>query len=55
MPPTFLIGGWGWVGGSGMFIFHLNYVCITLTINYIIPINYLVENFNKLTQMAVSK
>ena len=67
MLPTFLIGG----GGAMIclcppplltphFYFPLElYVYITLTNNYLaffhIPIKYLVENFNKLTQMAVSK
>ena len=58
-----------WGGDNGIsclpiltphFLFsHLNYVYIALTINSLfdifhIPINYFVEHFNKLTQMAVT-
>ena len=53
-------GGGGGGGVNGNFPLEL-YVYLTLTNNYLaffifhIPINYLVDNFNKLTQMAVIK
>ena len=62
VPRTFLLGGGGGGGGLGQW-----YVCaptfnpilyktdILLFGIFHIPINYLVDNFNKLTQMAVSK
>ena len=66
-PPTFLTGGGG---GNGMFVppptFNPTFLFSTLIIClyntdkqlfgiFHIPINYLVDNFNKLTQMAVIK
>ena len=70
-PPTFLIGGGGGGGGgNGMFVppptfnptflFSTWIICLHNTDKQLfgifhIPINYLVDNFNKLTQMAVIK
>ena len=65
VPPTFFI----WGGGNGMFVpptfnpaflFSTSIICLYNTDKQLfeifhIPINYLVDNFNKLIQMAVIK
>ena len=54
VPPTYLIGG----GGAMVCLWPpllTPHFYFPLELYVYIPINYLVDNFNNLTQMAVSK